>query len=189
MFGRNVSRFFAAALVATLAMVAVAGCGGGATKRSADDILRESGKSRANVAPLAGTITVDGQVPDVASFGKPRLVVLLFEKSKLDESPDRVAKVLCDPKGQFVFSTYDQGDGVPPGQYVLAFVEMKFDKKRGYFGKDLLKNLYSDPSINEKNPELVIDHQPPGKKDYVIDLKIAGRDAATPGPHAVTKLH
>ncbi len=65
---------------------------------------------------------------------------------------------------------------------------MKFDKKRGYFGKDLLKNLYNDPTQNEKSPELVIDHQPPGKKDYLIDLKIVGRDAATPGPHAVTKL-
>ncbi len=141
MLERKVSTVPTTVMFAALALAGVAGCGGGATKRSADDLLRESGQSRANVAPLAGTITVDGQTPDVAGFGKPRLVVLLFDKSKLDVSPESVPKVLCDPKGQFVFSTYDQGDGVAPGHYVLAFVEMKFDKKRGYFGKDLLKDL------------------------------------------------
>ncbi len=56
-----------------------------------------------------------------------------------------------------------------------------------YPGPDLFQNLYDDPDRNLKEyPELKIDHQPPGKTDYVFDLKIAGREAVAAGPNAVT---
>ncbi len=113
---------------------------------------------------------------------------MLFDQSKLDANPDVVPKATVDAKGEFSFSTYDPGDGVAPGKYVMVLLEKKFDKKKGYFGPDLLKNLYNDPDANAKVADLKIDHEPPGKKDYAIDLKLAGRDAGTPGPKAVTKL-
>jgi hypothetical protein len=168
------------------AVAAVAGCGG-KTTQSVDTVLRESGQSREAVFPLAGTITIDGQAPETG-FGKPQLIVLLFDQAKPEVPADSVPKAFCDAKGEFAFSTYGERDGVAAGKYVLALLKLKFNKKKGYFGNDLLKNLYNDPSQNLTVPELTIDHQSPGKKDYAIDLKIAGRDAVTPGPKAVTKM-
>jgi hypothetical protein len=188
MIRRNVAVFRIFAMLAAGAIAGVGGCGPSNAQHSVDGVLRESGKSRENVFPLAGRITIDDQAPEAGGFGKPQLIVLLFDQSKPTAPPGSVPKAICDAKGEFAFNTYDPGDGVAPGKYVLAVVELQYQKKKGYTGGDRLKNLYNDPSQNLKVPDLTIDHQPPGKKDYLIDLKVVGRDAATPGPHAVTQL-
>jgi hypothetical protein len=188
MMGENDSVFRTFTLLAAAAAVAIAGCGRESANQSVDKVLRESGKSRADVYALAGKVTIDGQPADGGGFGQQRILVLLFEQGKFDAPSADVPKAFCDATGDFAFSTYDQGDGVAPGKYVLALVKLKYDKRKGYFGKDGLKNLYNDAEQNSKISELVIDHQAPGKKDYAIDLKLAGRDAATPGPKAVTKI-
>jgi hypothetical protein len=185
MICRNDSVFRVIAMMVAVAAAGVVGCGGAGTKQSVDDILKESGKSRTTVLPFGGKITIDGQVPEVGGFAKPRLVVMLFDQANPDAPPGSVPKAICDAKGEFTFSTYDEGDGVAPGKYVLALVALRFEKKKGYTGGDVLKNLYNDPSQNLKVPELNIDHQA-ANRDYSIDLKLAGRDAATPGPKAVT---
>jgi hypothetical protein len=190
MIRRNCSVFHVFAMLAAGAALGLAGCGpSSSAKHSVDEILKESGKSRGDLFPLAGRITVDGQVPETGGFGKPRLVVLLFDQSKLDAPPASVPKAICDAKGEFAFGTYDTGDGVAPGKYVLALVVLRFEKKKGYIGGDGLRNLYNDPSANLKVPELLIDHHAPGRKDYAIDLKLAGRDPVAPGPNAVTKIN
>jgi hypothetical protein len=174
-------------MLAAGAVLGLAGCGpSSSSKHSVDEVLKSSGKSRGDVFPLAGRITVDGQVPEAGGFGKPRLIVLLFDQANLDASPGSVPKAICDAKGEFAFSTYEQGDGVAPGKYVLALVMLRYEKKKGYIGGDGLKNFYNDPSLNLKVPELLIDHHAPGNKDLAIDLKLAGRDSAGPGPKAVT---
>jgi hypothetical protein len=185
--GQN-SGLRAVAVLAVWSVVGVAGCGQKGTSQSVDQVLQASGKSRANVIPLAGRITIDSQTPEASKSLHRRMIVLLFDQAKLDAPANSVPKTFCDPKGEFAFSSYDQGDGVAPGKYVLTVVEFNFDKRSGYGGPDGLKNLYSDPVANSKIPELIIDHQPPGKKDYVIDLKLAGREAVTPGPQAVTLI-
>lgn len=172
-----------------VAIVGTVGCGRESARQSVDTVLKSSGKTRTDVFPLSGRITIDGEVPQIGGFGQPRIVVMLFDKEKPDTQSKSVPKAFCDSKGDFAFSTYDQGDGVAPGKYVLALVELKFDKRKGYSGADRLKNLYNDPLANAKDPDLVIDHQPPGKKDYVVDLKLAGREAGKPGPNSVTTIH
>jgi hypothetical protein len=188
MIGRNDTHLCAIVILAAMAIGGVAGCGSSKAKDSVNEVLKQSGKSRSDVIPLSGKLTIDGQPAEGGALGQPRIMVLLFDQAKLDAPPRNVLKALCNGKGEFAFSTYDEGDGVPPGKYVLTFVKLKFDKKKGYVGKDGFKNLYNDPVQNSKVPDLVVDLQPPGKKDYGFDLKIEGRDAATPGPKAVTTI-
>jgi hypothetical protein len=188
MICRNDSLFRTFAVFAAAAAIGIAGCGRQGAKQSVDEVLRESGKSRADVYPLGGKITIDSQTPEAGGFGQKRIIVMLFDQAKLDAPASGVPKAFCDSKGDFAFSTYDQGDGVAPGKYVLALVELKFDKRKGYYGADGLKNLYNDPVANAQISELTIDHRPPGKKDYAFDLKLAGREAGTPGPKAVTSI-
>jgi hypothetical protein len=176
------------AVLVGLAVVGAAGCGSRTGTQSVDSVLQSSGKARETVYPLAGKITVDNQTPEAGGFGQRRILVLLFDQSKLEASANGVPKAICNANGDFAFNMYDQGDGVPPGKYVLAIVELKFDKRKGYFGEDVLKNQYNDPTKNANSPEFKIDHQAPGKKDYAFDLKVADREKVSPGPKAVTTI-
>ena len=89
--------------------------------------------------------------------------------------------------GEFAFGAFGRDDGVKAGTYIATFTKLKRGQHKQYPGPDLFQNLYDDPDRNLKEyPELKIDHQPPGKTDYVFDLKIAGREAVAAGPNAVT---
>ena len=175
----------ACAVTAILAFQS-SGCGRQLASQAVDDALSRAGKTRDKVFPLAGKLAIDGQSPDL----KPgiRLFVMLYDRAKLDAAPAPLFQATCKPNGEFNFNTYLQGDGIPPGKYVMTFVKLRRAFRQGYRGPDLLKNLYNDPDVNAKTAELVIDHQPPGRTNYLFELKIADRDPATPGPHAVTTL-
>jgi hypothetical protein len=173
------------ALAALFAFQAL-GCGRESANQAVDNALARAGKARDAVSPLAGKVTIDGQAPDL----KPaqRLFVMLHDRAKLETAPALLFKATCKANGEFSFNSYLQGDGVPPGKYVVTFVELRQAFHQGFRGPDLLKNLYNDPDANAKTDEFVIDHRPPGKTDYLFDLKINDREPATPGPHAVTTL-
>ncbi len=165
-----------------LLCAAAAGC---SHRPSADEMLDASlarmGKSRETVYPLAGRVTIDGHPPQLG----PRQKILVL----LDRPPDAKAPragrpfVVCNDRGEFAFHTYREGDGVPPGDYVLTFVELVDRGKRGYAGPDGLKNLYSDPDKSEFH----IAHKE-GQTDYTFDLKIAGRDGANASPKALRTI-
>ena len=99
----------------------------------------------------------------------------------------------CDPDGDFEFHTYDKGDGVPVGNYVVCFVQleggMRIGGPRGWRGPDQLKGLYSDPDKNKDDKDFVVDLAAPGKTNWQFDLKIDGKEpVANPGPNAIKEL-
>jgi hypothetical protein len=185
---RQDSVFRAFAVLAALTVAGAAGCGRQASEQAVDDALRKAGQSRKTVFPLAGKVTIDGTAQGKSDPLAPRITVMLFDQAKLDAPFDTVPRTTCKPNGEFAFSSYGQEDGVPAGKYVVAIVKLKFDKRKGHIGPDELKNLYNDPEKNAQITEFKIDHQSPGKKDYAFELKVAGREEATPGPHSVVKF-
>jgi hypothetical protein len=51
-----------------------------------------------------------------------------------------------DDEGKFSLSTYESGDGVPAGEYVVCFYWGEYNlMSRDYGGKDKLGNRYLDP--------------------------------------------
>lgn len=168
-----------------LLLASIAGCAR-SNQESLDAYLKQTGHSRAEVFPLAGKVTIDGQP---ARYVKPlRLVVMLYDESKPDLPPFRRPCRECNADGEFSFGTYTKGDGLPPGKFVVAFAVLNVTMQ-GLKGPDKLKNLYNDPEKNSGNPELKIDHRPPGKRDYHFDLKVDGQQAIeTPGPKSLTEL-
>jgi hypothetical protein len=57
---------------------------------------------------------------------------------------------MSNPDGTFEISTYQQGDGVPNGEYVLTIVWGKLNlMTRTYGGPDKLKGAYSDPKTSK----------------------------------------
>jgi hypothetical protein len=168
------------------ATLVAAGCGGGpSADESLNKALAGTGISKEPVFPLAGKITIDGQPP---AGRKEPVIVMLTDPDKLDVPPINRPLTECDSQGHFEFATYTAGDGVRGGIYVITIAQFKNAKKRGYLGPDRLKNLYNDPEKNAKQAEFKIEHKSPGKKDYAFNLEIAGKEAASPGPHAVTQI-
>ncbi len=111
---------------------------------------------------------------------------MLNDPEKLDVPPAKRRYVETTPSGDFSFSTYEPQDGIKPGKYVLTFAILKERGKFGMVGPDKLNNLYNDPDKNADIAEFKIDHKAPGKSDYSFNLELAGREAATPGPHSIT---
>jgi hypothetical protein len=175
----------AAAVVAALACV---GCGPQSAQQRIDAELARTGKEKLTVFPLAGHVTIDGQPPSAIAKGRSKVIVMLYDLAKPDEKPEGRPYVELDPSGGFSFSTYGNGDGLPPGTYVLLFAQLTNKKKEGFIGPDGLKNLYNDPEKNATKPEFKIEHKAPGRSDYAFDLKTAGEETAAPGPKALTKI-
>jgi hypothetical protein len=191
----------ACSVLALFVAAALAGCSTKSSEQQAvDEFFKNNPKSqsqRQDVAKFAGRVTVDGEAP---SRDRSRLFVVLNDPQKLEkpgqEGPKRFTS--CDDKGNFEFTTYAQGDGVPGGKYVVTFVKLHRPTRNGvrgmgliqvFEGPDELKNLYNDPQKNQNEADFVIEVQAPGKADHEFNLSVAGKNpVATPSEYAVTRV-
>ncbi|GAA4420514.1 hypothetical protein [Bremerella cremea] len=104
--------------------------------------------------PVTGTVTVNGSPP-----GSP-IVIQCHPENGIDASNPSVTQGLTLPDGSFHLSTYEDGDGVPPGNYALTFYWGEFKVIQGsYGGPDKLKNRYAK---SDKSPiRLAVDGSGP----------------------------
>jgi hypothetical protein len=184
--GRNL--IGARGLLAALAALSLLSAGCSKTQSTQDAVdaqLKELNTTKSNLAKFAGKVTIDGQ-PPTFTRGQVLLVILYDQKN-----PDKNKTPLyaaCKKDGSFEFYRYVAGDGVPVGSYVVLFAGLKANRAKGLIQPDALKNLYDDPDKNAQNKDFVAEVAPPGRTDYDFNLDIAGKDPATPGPHAVTQI-
>jgi hypothetical protein len=184
--GRNL--IGARGLVTSLAVLSLlpAGCSHTqSTQDALDAQLKTLNVEKATLAKFAGKVTIDGQPP-----APPRgqaLRIILFDRKSPDKNKSPLSAP-CQKDGRFEFYMYSKADGAPVGSYVVLFAELTNSRARGLVQPDGLKNLYDDPDKNAQNPEFVVELAPPGKTDYAFNLELAGKDPATPGPHAVTEI-
>ncbi|MSR31532.1 MAG: carboxypeptidase regulatory-like domain-containing protein [Gemmataceae bacterium] len=87
-------------VVSSLAICALIGCGGGGG----------SGEIRQATAAAKGKLMIDGKPGDGA-------MVMFHPADKKSKS----ASATVDKEGGFQVSTYQAGDGLPPGEYTLTF--------------------------------------------------------------------
>jgi hypothetical protein len=191
-------------LAFSLAAAASQGCGSGkgTEEQVLDQFFKESKMKRETVAKFAGHVTIDGQPPsrDV------RLFVILNNAENFQKSGKTAPlHAPCDAQGNFAFTTYVTGDGVPTGKYVVTFAALHHSVgsaggaggRRGrtpglmqqFVGPDELKNLYNDPEKNKNEAAFQVEVADPGRTDYEFSLSIAGKDPVpSPGQYAVTSI-
>jgi hypothetical protein len=171
-------------LVAALAGLLAVGCGSSGADEALNKSLKDAGQTRNTVYPFAGKVTIDRDPPKLERGYW--LVVVLNDPEKLDTPILNKPHVEANQSGEFKFTTYGESDGIKPGKYIVTFGVYKSQRNAGYIPPDKLHNLYNDPDENAKNPEFVIDHKAPGKKDYEFNLMVKGKEPVTePGPHAL----
>jgi hypothetical protein len=104
----------------------------------------EESQNRKQTSTVSGTISVDGIAP-----GSP-VKVGCESVNGLDEKNPTVSWCMTDPDGAFSISTYEQGDGVPAGDYALTFVWGEMNPiSMSYGGEDKLGGRYD---TQEKSP-------------------------------------
>jgi hypothetical protein len=124
-------RSFAAAIVPfAIGAVAVSGCGKARPERVA-------------VLPVEGVVTFEGKPTPGA------MIVLHRKGSMLGDVP--APRALVGKDGAFRFTTYDAGDGVPPGEYVATIAWYKLIGQRGdvQAGPNVLPPRYSNPKTSK----------------------------------------
>lgn len=171
-------------------LAALSGCGGGLTPdQRVEAGLKAFHQSKRQVCPFAGKVTVDG-LPAQSKTPHQRIFIVLFDRSNHDLKVTDRPYAACNEKGEFSFTKYVPHDGVEPGEYVVAIAQLSKGRREGQFSApDEFQNLYNDPDKNEIEPTLVVKHASPGNKDYVFDLRVAGREPVSdPGPRAVTGI-
>lgn len=119
-------RRFVAAAILIPSLLALAGCG------KAD--------VRVDTFPVTGSLTLDGKAPAGA---KLIFHPLQLEGETLGAAPN--ARVKDD--GSFSVSSYQPGDGAPPGEYTVTVVWRKVDNE-GSPGPNVFPEIYSSPKTS-----------------------------------------
>jgi hypothetical protein len=119
---------------------------------------------RKETHPVTGAVTVNGKVPDSP------IQVECHPLEGFDTEHPSISACETDSAGKFTISTYESGDGVPAGEYVLTFKWQEFNLlSREYSGPDKLKDRYSDPL----NAQIKLSVEAGKPKDMgTIDLKV-----------------
>lgn len=124
MIGRT-SRMLCAAILFAL----VSGCSGG--------------DNRKPTYPVTGVVLVDGQPAEAVR-------ITLNDVKGMDPNQPTFSETFSDKDGKFAVSTYEQGDGVPEGEYVLTFYWGTINPlNMQYGGEDKLKRKYADPATSK----------------------------------------
>ncbi len=115
--------FIKPATLLMLALAAAVGCG----------------ETWVEVFPASGAVKVDGQVPVGAK---------LVLHAVTPQGPEAVAPTASvKPDGSFVVTTYQAGDGAPPGDYVVTVQWYKIDKD-GNVGPNVIPVEYGNPKTS-----------------------------------------
>jgi hypothetical protein len=185
-------------VVSLVAASVFSGCTGGSHGTREDEQQQAAkGFKQAPVAKMAGHVSIDGQPPEKETT----LFVILNDPQHLTlpkTGPAHFAE--CDAEGNFAFTSYLKGDGVPLGKYVVTFAQLRLPSaagrhpmgrgnfKREYIGPDGMKNLYNDPEKNKNEKDFNIEVVEPGKTDYEFNLSVAGKNGLSPAQYAVTRI-
>lgn len=99
--------------------------------------------NRKTTFPVTGQLIIDGQpAPE-------RVAVSVHNVAGIDSENPTVSRAFTDKEGKFSLSTYESGDGVPAGDYVLTVMWGQLNTfSASYGGPDKLKGRYDNPKTS-----------------------------------------
>jgi hypothetical protein len=101
---------------------------------------QDAGPPRKQTFPVKGQLVVDGQPPQSS------IQIQCHNVAGMDTAMPTISQAIAHPDGGFEIATYQQGDGVPPGDYVLTFNWQAFNAiSMSYGGPDKFNGRYNDP--------------------------------------------
>lgn len=107
------------------------------------------GPERKPTYKVKGRVLVNGQPAK-------RLGVKCQPVAGLDATNPTITSAFTDENGVFELSTYEKGDGIPEGEYVLTFRWGEINPIGGGYDGDKLGGLYNDAKKNAEDPKFKI---------------------------------
>lgn len=103
---------------------------------------KQVGVERVKTVPVSGVVHVDGE---------PQHYIAVRVERTDGQLSDAVvgSAAYTQPDGSFVISTYEKGDGVPPGDYKLTFQWGKYNLFNGQYTGDKFEGKYEDIESSE----------------------------------------
>ena len=95
---------------------------------------------RKETFPVSGQLYVDGTPVE-------KVAVTCLDVTGVDKEHPTISQAYTEKDGTFKISTYESGDGVPAGDYVLTFYWGELNlMSMSYGGPDKLNDRYKDPA-------------------------------------------
>jgi hypothetical protein len=108
----------------------------------------QSDQDRLPTFPVVGKVLVDGEPVEMLAIRCVRL-------SEADKDHPTQSQCFTTADGTFTISTYESGDGVPEGEYVLTFQWGEWNMFSHSYGGDKLDGRYNDPAKSEIKFEVI----------------------------------
>ena len=103
---------------------------------------KEQRGNRKETSPVKGKVLVDGQPVG-------QMAVRCFSVTGIDKENPSLSSCFTGQDGTFQISTYEQGDGVPEGEYALTFQWGELNLFSKSYDGDKLNGRYNDPAKSE----------------------------------------
>ena len=97
-----------------------------------------AGGPRVETVPVTGIVKVDGQPAAMVK-------VAAIHSRNLASPVELTPSAITSADGAFELSTYETGDGVPPGDYQVTFVWGEINIINGQYGGDKFQGRYAIP--------------------------------------------
>ncbi len=104
-----------------------------------DQLKSMAGGELKEVIPVSGIVSIDGT---------PTAGVNIYAYSKAS-GLKAANQTRTEPDGTYCWATYEPCDGLPPGEYRLAFAHVPKEGHGNKQGEDLLRGKYRDPTKND----------------------------------------
>jgi len=101
-----------------------------------------AGPARKETYPVTGVVVVDGNEAS-------GVTVTLHDTKGMDAEMPTFSQATTDETGKFSLSTYEGGDGVPEGDYLVTFTWGEFNALSRSMEGDKLKGKYGDAKKSE----------------------------------------
>ncbi|MCA9092961.1 MAG: hypothetical protein KDA68_05715 [Planctomycetaceae bacterium] len=150
------------------------GCGSGDS--GPDNVVKKVTK------PASGKFTIDGVPPGQAGTegtdNPPHYNILLklYPKGRAVTKDDLFPTAKVDPTtGKYEFATYNAGDGIPAGDYIITFESLNQAPIGRYLmGPDRFKNNFNNPVSQDPKYSVKVDEASKGDVAMPnIDIKMS----------------
>ncbi|PQO43071.1 hypothetical protein [Blastopirellula marina] len=129
-----------------------------------------------DLVPAVGSVTVNGEIPVGA------IINLHPVKGPVDKRASRPSALVAED-GTYTLTTYEYGDGAPPGDYSFTILWPQ-DPKMGGLSPDRLGRVYATPTVSKLVVTIPSDGSPiePVAIDKAKITMNSPRKSAQPGP-------
>ncbi len=131
-----------------------------------------------NTSQIGGVLLIDGEPPPLGL-----IEMKLYPKGRAPKPGERIPKCIVGQDGRYTFSSYRDGDGAEPGEYVLSIEHLKMGGPGELYGPDKFGNNFNSPFNEDPRFQVTVVEGESGEVP-TIDIKTSELEMRPSHPYA-----